>query len=167
MNRPKKLNAWNQELIRTLGTTLESVSGPDKDSRVVILTGAGRAFSAGGDMEMFAAPAHTHAQKTLTRGMAEAFNAGLNAPQVFIAAIRGPCVGAALVMAGCCDFRLATPDARFLFPEVKIGMVPAIGVARIAHAMPDRMMRYLMITGDAYDAARAEHDGFVEYLRSA
>ena len=43
-------------------------------------------------------------------------------------------------------------------------MVPAIGVARIAHAMPDRMMRYLMITGDAYDAARAEHDGFVDWI---
>ncbi len=161
INRPARLNALTPQMIARLGEVLAAITGRDKDTRVVILTGAGRAFSAGGDMAMFAEPGKPKDQRTITNGLRVAYDTVLHAPQVFIAAIRGACVGSGLVLAGCCDFRLCTPDARFLFPEVKIGMVPAIGVARIAHAMPDRMLRYLVLTGDAYAADRAERDGFI------
>lgn len=161
-NRPDRLNAWNPALIAELGRALRIIARTRVDLRVVIIAGAGRAFSAGGDMEMFSAGLDPATTRRLRSDFLDIFDAVTAAPQVFIAAVHGHCVGSALVLAGCCDFRLAAEDATFHFPEIHVGMLPGIGVARIAHVMPDRMLRALLIAGRRYDAALAHAEGFVD-----
>lgn len=164
MNRPDRKNAMNQVLIRDLADALKGLSGWDAPARVIIITGAGDAYSSGGDVEMFTGPGKAQLSGGTSGGLPAVFDAVLSAPQVVISAVHGACVGGALVMAGCSDFRVCSTEAFFMFPEVKIGMVPAIGVARINHTMPDRMMRTMMLTGDRYPADRAYEDGFIDEL---
>src|SRR5262249_10827949 len=130
LNRPEKLNAINvrvheelQEVCRQLQT--------DADARVVILTGAGRAFSAGADLggRRRAADQAPAAPAPEPDPLAERGNAGLgNRPstalealdQVTIAAVNGLCIGGAVVFVSCLDIRLAAESAWFSIPEVDL-----------------------------------------------
>src|SRR5512140_2281235 len=100
------------------------------DVRAVILTGAGRAFSAGADVEMLTrigesfTPEQTRAE---IRKWNDTFNALESLPLITIAAVNGLAFGGGVVLALVCDFRLASTRAIFGLPEIKLGMVLALG----------------------------------------
>ncbi len=165
-NRPQQLNAWNEALMITLHKELQGVLSPTASdaARVVIFHGVGRAFGAGGDMSLFAQPRTAHDAAVRRDAVQGVYRLLRETDAVSIAAIQGHCVGSSLVLAGCCDFRICDPDMRLLLPEINMSMLPGIGIANAAHALTDRLVTRLLLTGEPCDAATAEREGFASEI---
>jgi enoyl-CoA hydratase len=124
LNRPEKLNAISTEMHREI-QQLCSYLREDAEARVVILTGAGRAFSAGADIsEVLTSLRQMDPVAARLRGQIGSRTSAAieDLPQVTIAAVNGLCVGGAVVFALCCDLRLAAKSAWFWIREVELGM---------------------------------------------
>ena len=125
LDQPAKLNPLGSTALREIA---EAAAWFDStDASVVIVTGAGRAFSSGFDLREFAggsSATSSRDQADLGRRMAEAMER-MNA--LTIAAIKGPCVGGGVVLAGVCDLRIAADDTVFSIPEVDLGIPLAWG----------------------------------------
>jgi enoyl-CoA hydratase len=168
-NRPDKLNPINEKLLREmLGVARELQE--DEESRVVILTGIGRAFSAGADISMLSASAGPESQsrqtdsarlrmaKTGWRVMEEW--EGLS--QVTIAAVQGFAIGGGLSLAMACDFRITAAGARIWIPEVGLGVPYTWGsVTRLANLVGMAKAKEMIMTCDEVSAEQALAIGLV------
>jgi enoyl-CoA hydratase/carnithine racemase len=129
LDKPGRLNALDEPMMRTLPTLLETLAG-DPEVRVVVLTGAGGAFSAGGDLAAIGAlPLLGHDE--LEAHVEHCFQAsvllhGMDKPT--IAAVSGPAAGGALGLALACDYRLGGRDAAFVCPFINMGIPPDYGL---------------------------------------
>lgn len=162
MSRPEKLNAmdqtWFRELVEVMGTI-----GVDDDVRAVVLTGSGRAFSAGGDIDMFAGLAGdvTRVRPHL-KLVYDAFCAVERCAVPVVAAVNGLAYGGGTELALACDVVLAGESARFSFKEATVGLMPGYGIVRGPDVLGRHWTRYLALTGRTVDAARAERAGLVQ-----
>ncbi|MBU1276246.1 MAG: enoyl-CoA hydratase/isomerase family protein [Proteobacteria bacterium] len=127
LNRPERLNALNQEMMASLRLALDEAAADDGVGAVV-LTGAGRAFSAGADLAGFAQMAQEgdQARRVLFTGL-EGPRALANFPKPLIAAVNGPAVGWGFTVSLMCDLRLASQEAYFSAAFVKVGVTPEFG----------------------------------------
>lgn len=162
LNRPDRLNAMNASLLRELAEAARAIGAAD-GVRCVVVSGNGRAFSAGADLALIAGlssgEADPHTQADLGRVMADAVEA---IPAVTIAAIHGWCVGGALVLASACDLRVAADDARFSIPEVDLGIPLAWGgIPRLVREIGPALTKELVMTCREFDAAEAKAAGFL------
>jgi enoyl-CoA hydratase/carnithine racemase len=129
LNRPKFLNAYNvrmrDELFQILGAIKD-----DPEVRVVVLKGAGeKAFCAGADLtEFLTAPTPVIARKV--RWERDIWGLFLALPQPVIAALHGYVLGSGIEIALCCDLRIASEDAQFGLPEIRLGIIPAAGATQ-------------------------------------
>ena len=127
LNRPEVLNAVNDEMVAQLMQAFVH-AGADADVRAVVLTGAGRAFAAGADMQELA---ENHTPELITELIAGKYKPLLMAiatcPKTVIAAIRGPAAGMAASLALACDLRIMTEDAYLLLAFTNIGLLAAAG----------------------------------------
>ena len=124
LDRPKALNAINLEMVAELEAQLRSWE--DEDLRALVLTGAGRAFAAGADIQQMSSFSAIEAEMFALRGqrtlrMLEQFSAPT------IAAVNGFALGGGCELAMCCDIILASDKALFGQPEVKLGVIPGFG----------------------------------------
>ena len=153
LNRPDKLNALSSELERQL---LAAVEGDVvRASRAVVLTGAGRAFSAGADISEFtdATPAGVLAYY---RELGEVYERVAGLPQPTIAAVHGYCLGGGFELALACDFRVADSSAVFGLPEVAIGILPSSGgTHRLVRLLGPARAKELMLLRDRIPAEEA------------
>ena len=125
LNRPAVLNALNLEMRDELWDALRAFRD-DPDARVLILRGAGKAFSAGADISDFGtAPSLTEARRA--RRERDLWDLLLHLPKPTIAAVHGYALGAGCEMALLCDLRIAADDASFGLPEVGLGYIPSAG----------------------------------------
>lgn len=160
LNRPEKLNPLST---RTLEELAAAARHFDEQSqvKVVIVRGAGRAFSAGADLASFGGPQQVSTRDAADRGreMAEALE---RMRALSIAAIQGWCVGGGLVLAAACDLRLAAADARFSIPEVDLGLPLAWGgIPRLVREIGPALTKELVLTCRPFDAAEAKAAGFL------
>lgn len=167
LNRPEKLNAFVGHMRRDLAEALEE-AGSDPDVRVVVMTGAGRAFCAGGDVNFMA--------ELVERGDAEEFGRLLGAARRVILAIRhmtkpviasvnGPASGAGFNLALACDLRIASADATFAQSFVKIGFHPDWGGTYfLPRMLPSNIACELFFLGDPIDADRALALGLLNWV---
>jgi len=160
LNRGDKLNPLSTQ---TLGELAEAARWFDRqaDVKVVIVSGAGRAFSAGADLGSFTGKPEISMREAadLGREMADALE-GMRA--ISIAAIRGWCVGGGLVLAAACDLRVASEDARFSIPEVDLGIPLAWGgIPRLVREIGPALTKELVLTCRPFDAAEAKAAGFL------
>lgn len=129
LNRPQKLNAVNAQMTSDWEQVNCWLAG-HPDVRVVIVTGAGDAFSAGDDVpEVGTLPLDQ--ATSLSHRQARMYLTWEQLPQVFIAAVNGVALGAGCVMASACDFRIAAHSARFGMPEILLGWPPGYGIAQL------------------------------------
>ena len=129
--------------------------------KVVIVRGAGRAFSAGADLASFTGTTGVSPRDAADRGreMADALE---RMRAVSIAAIHGWCVGGGLVLAAACDLRIAAEDARFSIPEVDLGIPLAWGgIPRLVREIGPALTKELVLTCRPFDAAEAKAAGFL------
>ena len=160
LDRPEKLNPLS---VQTLGELVAAARALDerRDVKVVVVRGAGRAFSAGADLASFSAHPKltTREVAELGREMADAIEA---MRAITIAAIQGWCVGGGLVLAAACDLRVAGADARFSIPEVDLGIPLAWGgIPRLVREIGPALTKELVLTCRPFDAREAKQVGLL------
>jgi enoyl-CoA hydratase len=147
INRPEKLNAINKAVAIELQQAFAEFD--HSGQRVAILTGAGgRAFSAGADVTDL--PELWRCVPTV----------GITTDKPIIAAVAGWCIGGGLVMAMMCDLLVATEDAKFSYPEGKVGITGGM-IAGLAARIPHKIAMQMMLVGEPLDAERAYQAGLV------
>ncbi|SDS66300.1 enoyl-CoA hydratase/isomerase family protein [Microlunatus soli] len=160
INRPDRLGALSRSMVAELGTLLRTIRG-DEAIRVVVITGTGRSFIAGADLEEYAdsSPAEFDAYQRLSRAT---FGELADLPQPTIAAVNGFALGGGFEVALCCDFIIASDKARFGLPEVKLGLIPGGGgTQRLTRAVGRQLAKELIMTGEMLGAEDAERAGLL------
>jgi methylglutaconyl-CoA hydratase len=160
-NRPEKRNAVSFELVNDLMRALDQID--KSSSQVVIMTGAGKAFCAGLDLdELKALVGKTHEQNVQDSAtMARMFRSIYDFPKPTIAAVNGAAIAGGTGIATMCDFTLAVPEAKFGYTEVRIGFVPAIVSSFLVMQVGHKIARDLLMTARLFDAAEAYRYGLV------
>jgi enoyl-CoA hydratase len=158
LNRPEKLNALTRELVAALREALARAESDD-GVKVVVLAGAGRAFSAGFDIEQDAGLRDADAWRRVLEEDVSATMHLRTLPKPTIAAVHGWCLGGACELALACDLVVATQDARFGEPEIRFGSGPV--TLLMPFVLGEKKTNELLFTGDSIDAAEAERLGLV------
>ena len=159
LNRPKQLNALNDQLMTELGTALQAFEA-DTAIHCMIITGSEKAFAAGADIGAMATYsfADVYKQDFITRNW-EKIRA---VRKPVIAAVSGFALGGGCELAMMCDFIIAADNARFGQPEIKLGIIPgAGGTQRLPRAVGKAKAMDLALTGRMMDANEAERAGLV------
>jgi len=164
INRPDKLNALNKETIQEIGQVMNS-AGKDSSIRGVIITGSGaKAFIAGADIAEFSAYSKEEGMKLSADGH-DVFNAVERFHKPVIAAVNGFALGGGCELAMSCHIRIASDNARFGQPEVKLGVIPGYGgTQRLVQLIGKGKALELLMTGDMIGATEALQYGLVNYV---
>jgi len=164
LQRPEKLNAMSRGLIETLTAAFASLSD-DETLRCVVISGAGRAFSAGADVAELNSIDRDTAEDFI-RLLHGACQAVRDCPVPVIAMIDGPCLGGALELAASCDMRAASERSTFSMPEVQVGIPSVIEAALLPRLMGWGRASELLFTGRTLTADEALAAGLVERVTS-
>ncbi len=164
VSRPEKLNALNRDTMAELADAFTRAR-EDAAIRALIITGAGeKAFVAGADIQELAVLSAVEARALALRGQA-IFRVLETLPKPTAAAVNGFALGGGLELAMSCAIRVATPNAKFGQPEVKLGIVPGYGgTQRLPRLVGRGRAIDLLITGGTIDAAEAYRIGLVNYV---
>jgi len=168
LNRPDRLNAISFELVTELHDTFDAIAS-DTECKVVIFTGAGRAFCAGLDLKDFGTPPAPGEHPHMPAGVdAQTFMSNLTVrmrdlPQVIIAAVNGPAFGGGLALACAADIRVASESARFCSAFIRTGLSGTdIGITYLLPRLIGNANAFdLILTGRDIDAAEALRMGLV------
>jgi methylglutaconyl-CoA hydratase len=162
MNRPNKRNALNDELIAALKSALKRAND-DGSVRAVILSGAGADFCSGADLSALQKISNASVGENLddARSLMELFILIRSITLPVIAAVQGRALAGGCGLALGCDMVLASRSARFGFPEVKIGFVPAIVSAILRRNVSEKKAFELMSLGEEISADEAERMGLI------
>jgi enoyl-CoA hydratase/carnithine racemase len=151
LNRPARLNALDTATLRQLDDHIRTLS--ELRARAVVISGAGRVFCAGADIDELAAHSDPHSFSAYLRDMLAVFDALATAPFVTIAGIHGVALGGGLELALACDIRVLAEDASVGVPEVFLGALPGGGgIARLSHLLPAGVVREMVLLGRRLDA---------------
>jgi methylglutaconyl-CoA hydratase len=167
LNRPEKRNAISFELIDDLLRALDEVS--KSPALVLILTGAGKAFCSGMDLENLKSLIGRSPEQNLkdSETMVRLFRTLYEFPKVTIAAVNGAAIAGGTGLAVLCDFTLAVPEAKFGYTEVKIGFVPAIVSTFLLRQVGEKHARDLLLTGRIIGAEEAFRVGLINEIAPA
>ena len=159
-NRPEALNAINGEMRRDLNAAFTRFRDED-DAWVAIVTGAGRAFCAGGDLRDGRGAAGEFPGTFWEKPTANSFESGWEIFKPVIAAVNGYCLGYGLTLATWCDFVIASDRAEFGLPEVNLGVPAIVASIRLPQRINWADAMELLLTGERIDAERAHAMGLV------
>jgi methylglutaconyl-CoA hydratase len=164
LSRPEKRNAISFELIDDLLRALDEVK--KSEAIVLILTGAGKAFCSGLDLDNLKALLGRSPEQNLqdSRMMVRLFRSLYEFPKVTIAAVNGPAIAGGTGLALLCDFTLAVPEAKFGYTEVRIGFVPAIVSTFLLRQVGEKQARDILLTGRLFGADEAVLMGLVKEI---
>jgi E-phenylitaconyl-CoA hydratase len=159
-NRPDVLNAINAEMRRDLNAAFSRFRD-DEDAWVAIVTGAGRAFCAGGDLRDGSGAAGEFAGTFWEKPTLNSFESGWEIFKPVIAAVNGYCLGYGLTLATWCDFVIASERAEFGLPEVNLGVPAVVASIRLPQRINWADAMELLLTGERINAERAYAMGLV------
>jgi len=164
LNRPEKRNAISFVLIDELLQALDEVA--KSDAAILIITGAGNAFSSGMDLDNLKALMGRSPEQNLqdSQTMVQLFRSLYEFPKVTIAAVNGPAIAGGTGLALLCDFTLAVPEAKFGYTEVRIGFVPAIVATFLLRQVGEKVARDLLLTGRIFGAEEAVRMGLISEI---
>lgn len=161
LNRPEKRNAISATMIAELLAALKEVESGSE--RVAIISGAGKAFCAGMDLDALKSLATQSPEQNLedARRTAAFFRRLWSFPKPLIAAVNGAALAGGCGIATLCDFTLAVPEATFGYTEVRVGFIPALVSMFLERQVGEKVARDLFLTGGIFDAAEAKAIGLV------
>ena len=161
LSRPEKRNAISTQMIDDLLVALYEIEGGP--ARVAILTGSGKAFCAGMDLDALRSLAGQSFEQNVadSRLIANLLYRLYGFPKPIIAAVNGPAIAGGCSIATLCDFTLAVPEAKFGYTEVKIGFIPAVVSVFLRRQVGDKISRDLLISGRIIDSTEAQRFGLV------
>ena len=164
LDRPEKRNAISFDLIDDLLHALDEVA--KSEAIVLILTGAGKAFCSGMDLENLQTLLGRTPEQNLkdSQTMVQLFRSLYEFPKVTIAAVNGAAIAGGTGLALLCDFTLAVPEAKFGYIEVRIGFVPAIVSTFLLRQVGEKQARDLLLTGRLFGTDEAARMGLVSEI---
>lgn len=167
LNRPEKRNALNDALISDLKTALGEANRDDA-IRAVVISGAGQDFCSGADLEALEKISKASVADNVddARSMMELFILIRSVRVPVVAAVRGRALAGGCGLASVCDIVLASSEARFGYPEVKIGFVPAMVAAILRRNVSEKRAFELLTLGKEISAAEAKEMGLVNHVFS-
>ncbi|MCQ0091756.1 enoyl-CoA hydratase/isomerase family protein [Roseovarius sp. M141] len=159
LNRPEKANALTEAMLAQLADIAEEAATAPQDARALILTGAGKVFSAGADLDAARAGLATSA-------VWERLSSAIAAlPCLTIAALNGTVAGGAIGMTLACDLRIAVPGAKVFYPVMKLGFLPQPSdPVRLAALVGPARAKLILLTGARIDGETAHHWGLFDRL---
>ena len=168
LNRPEKHNALNREMIAELRVAAARLADDDR-VRVVVLSGSGKSFCAGGDIGWFKENAEsTRAKRVAESGQLALMLNDMNAlPKPLIGRIQGAAYGGGVGMISVCDIAIGVDTARFGLTEVRLGLIPANISPHVVNRIGVTNSRATMLSGALFDANRAAGYGLLNEVASA
>ncbi len=165
LNRPELHNALNPALIARLAHAFTE-RAQAADVRVVVLTGSGRSFCAGADLAAMRAAADYTFEENVADGGAifDLMLAIDRCPRPVVARVNGPAIGGGVGLVCCCDIVVAVERAVFAFSETRLGIVPAVISPFVLARIGPSAARELFLTGERFDAQRAQAIGLVGHV---
>ena len=157
LNRPEKRNALNTELLAQFIAAIAAAEAIPAQ-RILVLRGAGPVFCAGLDLDEAAQPERASASADL---VAQALRALAATRLITIAAVQGAAIAGGAGLMSACDFALVTREAKFGYPEVRRGLVPALIMTFLRRQLRERDARELLLLGKTFDATHAQAIGLV------
>jgi methylglutaconyl-CoA hydratase len=162
---PERHNALNGTMIAELTETFNQL-GEESDVCAVVLRSEGKSFSAGADLVHMEQMTTSSREDNLADAarLAEMFRTLYFLPKPTVAAVQGHAYGGGVGLIACCDVAVAVDDAMFSFPEVRLGLVPAVIAPYVVNAIGSRVALHWFLTGAQFDAGEALRSGLVHHL---
>jgi methylglutaconyl-CoA hydratase len=163
LNRPEVRNAFNADMIGEIANWAAQIAASSGELRAVVMSGAGKAFCAGGDAAWMAQTVSYSDEENVrdARALAGMFRAINSLPVPVIGRVHGAAMGGGAGLAAVCDIVVAAEDATFGFTEVKLGLIPAVVSFFVLQKIGQSAARELFLTGARFPAARAKEIGLV------
>jgi methylglutaconyl-CoA hydratase len=165
LNRPEKRNALNEAIVSGLKGALREATTVET-LRVVLITGAGKDFCSGADLESIQKISEASVSENVdnARALMELFELIRRVPLPVVAAVRGRALAGGCGLASACDLILASSSSRFGYPEVKIGFVPAMVLAILKRNVSEKRAFELLTRGAEIGAEEAKQNGLVNQV---
>ena len=167
LNKPEKHNAFDSVLVEQLTEAFNAASS--SECRSVLLSGSGKSFSAGADLNVMKAMASSTQEenKKDSGKLFEMFQAGALCKKPIIGQVHGNVMGGGLGLVAICDIVAAENSTQFCFSEVKLGLVPAVISPFVLRKMNVATAKELMLTGKPFTAKDAKESGLVHFIGTA
>jgi methylglutaconyl-CoA hydratase len=168
LNREDKHNAFDDAVIAELTAKLKKLDA-DPAVRVVVLTGAGKTFSAGGDLNWMRSMSEYTEKENVEDALklAELMDSLDSLKKPTIARVNGPAYGGGVGLVACCDVAIASESAKFALTEVRLGLIPAVISPYVIAAIGARQARRYFLTAEPIEAREAYHMGLVHEVVTA
>ena len=165
LNRPDVHNAMNEKLMKELTTCFHEL-GKDDSIRTIILTGKGKSFCAGADLNWMKSMAKYSKEENIndSRLLLNLYEAIYKCPKPVIGRVNGHAFGGGIGLFAVCDIIIAVPDCKFAFSEVKLGIIPAVISTYIVRKIGLSNMRRLFLTGERFNSEYAKEIGLIDYV---
>jgi methylglutaconyl-CoA hydratase len=167
LNRPEVHNAMNEKLMKDLTSCFKDLSN-DKKTRIIILTGNGKSFCAGADLNWMKSMVKYSKEENIkdSRLLVSLYDSIYNCSKPVIGRVNGHAFGGGLGLFAVCDIAIAVPDCKFAFSEVKLGIIPAVISTYINRRLNLSTMRRLFITGERFNSEYAKDIGLIDFVAS-
>jgi len=168
LNRPERHNAFDDALIAELTEALRSMEA-EEAIRLVVLSGAGKSFSAGADLNWMRRMAGYSMDENRrdSMGLATLMRTLAHLRKPTIARVHGPAYGGGVGLVACCDVAIATQNATFALTEAKLGLIPAVISPYVIAAIGERAARRYFLSAERIDSAKALRLGLVHELAAS
>ena len=165
LNRPDLNNAMNEQLIKELTDCFKKLN-KDKEIRIIVLTGKGKSFCAGADLNWMKSMINYSNTENIKDSnlLLDLYETINNCSKPVIAKVNGHAFGGGIGLFAVCDITIAIPNCIFAFSEVKLGIIPAVISTYISKRMKLSDMRRLFITGERFDSNYAKTMGLIDMV---
>ena len=165
LNRPQVHNAMNEKLMKELTSCFKKFNN-DNQTKIIILKGKGKSFSAGADLNWMKSMVNYSKEENIidSRLLSELYETIYNSPKPVIGHINGHAFGGGIGLIAVCDITIAPPDKKFAFSEVKLGIIPSVISTYIVKRIGISNMRRLFLTGERFNSQYAKDIGLIDYV---
>jgi methylglutaconyl-CoA hydratase len=165
LNRPDVHNALNEKMMKELASCFKELNN-DKKTRVIILSGKGKSFCAGADLNWMKSMVNYSKEENIKDSnlLLDLYESIYNCPKPVIAHVNGHAFGGGIGLFAACDIVFAVPDCKFAFSEVKLGIIPAVISTYIARRLSLADIRRLFITGERFDSCYGKKVGLIDFV---
>jgi len=164
LNRPNIHNAMNEKMMKELTSCFQKLS--KDDIKIIIISGEGKSFCAGADLNWMKSIAEYSKQENIedSRLLLNLYESIYSCPKPVIGKVNGHAFGGGIGLFAACDIVISVPDCKFAFSEVKLGIVPSVISTYVVRRIGLSNMRRVFLTGERFDSNYAKEIGLVDFV---
>ena len=165
LNRPEVHNAMNESLMKELTNCFQDISD-NKTIRAVVLTGKGKSFCAGADLNWMKSMVNYSKEENIkdSRLLLDLYETINICPKLVIGKINGHAFGGGIGLIAVCDITISIPGLKFAFSEANLGIIPSVISTYVSPRVSSADMRRLFITAERFDSTIAHKIGLIDYI---